>query len=216
MAQVQMMGKQTRDVGRPRSFSDEEAFLATTRLLIEHGAAGITLADLARSLGCTAPALNVRFGSRTGLLRAYYAWATQLDRDRFARSREKHSSPLKALRNRLLQPANDEIEKVLDASSQAKLLSIFAEAQRDPAFADLVSRRNILFEQEIAASLNAAVEAGELKQADTKQLAHLLYSGIVGAGYMWSVRPEGPVAEEIGAILDAVISPYESSGKKRK
>jgi AcrR family transcriptional regulator len=210
------MEKKSRDVGRPRSFSDEEAFLATTRLLIEHGAAGITLADLARSLGCTAPALNVRFGSRSGLLRAYYTWATRLDSQRFAKAREKHASPLKALRNRLLQPMNDEIEKVIEAPSQARLLAIFAEAQRDPEFAGLVAARNAEFEQEIVASLTAAVEAGELKQADPKRLGHLLYSAIIGASYLWSVKSTGDVTAEIGAIFDAVIGPYESSGKKKK
>jgi AcrR family transcriptional regulator len=213
---VQAIEKKTRDVGRPRSFSDEQAFLATTQLLIEHGAAGITLADLARSLGCTAPALNVRFGSRSGLLRAYYAWATRLDRERFTKAREKHSSPLKALRNRLLQPMNDEIEKVIEAPSQAKLLAIFAEAQRDPEFAGLVAGRNAEFEQEIAASLAAAADANELKQVDTKRLAHLLHSAIIGASYLWSVQPSGDVSTEIGAIFDAVIGPYESSGKKKK
>lgn len=212
----QEMEKKSREVGRPRSFSDEEAFLATTQLLIEHGAAGITLADLARALNCTAPALNVRFGSRSGLLRSYYKWATRLDHERFARAREKHASPLKALRNRLLQPANDELEKALDASAQAKLLSIFAEAQRDPDFADLAAKHNAAFEAEIATSLSAAVDAGELKSADPKQLARLMFAGIVGAGYLWSIQRSGAVIDDIGAIYEAVIAPYESSGKKRK
>ena len=212
----QMVEKKSREVGRPRSFSDEDAFQATTDLMIEHGAAGITLADLARILGCTAPALNVRFGSRSGLLRAYYTWATQLDRQRFAQSREKYPSPLKALRSRFLLPSNDELEQVLDCSSQAKMLSMFAEAQRDTKFAKLVSDRNAAFEAEIAQSLTAAMEAGELKQADAGQLAHVLFTGLIGAGYLWSVRQEGPVSNELGVIFDSVLAPYVSSGKKRK
>lgn len=212
---VQMIEKKGRDVGRPRSFSDEEVFQETTKLLIEHGAAGITLADLARALGCTAPALNVRFGSRGGLLRAYFAWATRMDKDRFARSRAKHSSPMKALRHRLLQPANDELDAVLDGSSRAKLLSIFAEAQRDPEFAALVAAQNAAFEAELATSLAAAVEAGELKQADPKRLAHLLNVSLIGAGYLWSVNEDGTVRDEISTVLETVTAPYESSGKKR-
>ncbi len=69
-------------------------------LVFLHGASGITLADLARDLGCTAPALNVRFGSRIGLLKAYYAWATQMDSERFRRVRDEFTSPIAAVRAR--------------------------------------------------------------------------------------------------------------------
>ncbi len=211
---IQMEAKKSRDVGRPRSFSDEEVFLETTKLLIERGAAGITLADLARSLGCTAPALNVRFGSRSGLLRAYFTWATHMDQARFAKSRAKHASPLKALRHRLLQPANDELEEVLDGSSRARLLSIFAEAQRDDEFAALIGAQNAAFEAELASSLAAALDAGELKGADPVRLAHLLNVGLIGAGYLWSVKRQGAVRDEISTVLDSVVSPYEAPGKK--
>jgi AcrR family transcriptional regulator len=199
--------KLTRDVGRPRSFSDEDAFQATTKLLIEHGASGITLADLARELGCTAPALNVRFGSRIGLLKAYYAWATQMDSERFKRVREQYDSPLAAVRARFSMPARDRLEELVDSTGQAKLLSLLAEAQADSQFSDLVAERNQSFERDLTDLLQAAIDAGELEPCDPAGLAHLVFTSLVGASFIWSVKPAGSVVDETVSILETALTP---------
>jgi hypothetical protein len=90
------------------------------------------------------------------------------------------------------------------------------EAQRDPTFAGQVARRNAMLEEELATTLSAAMAAGELKSTDSRQLAHLLFTSLVGAGYLWSVQPQGPVSERYAAILNSVLAPYEVTGKKRK
>ena len=204
---VETPTKTGREVGRPRSFSDEDAFRATTKLLIEHGASGITLADLARELGCTAPALNVRFGSRIGLLKAYYAWATQMDSDRFKRVREQFDSPLQAIRARFTMPAHDRLEEMVDATSQAKLLSLLSEAQADPEFANLVVERNRIFERDLTELIQSAIDAGELSPCDSAGLAHLMFTCLVGASFVWSVKPHGSVIDEVVRILDTALEP---------
>jgi AcrR family transcriptional regulator len=196
-----------RDVGRPRSFSDEDAFRATTRLLIEHGASGITLADLARDLGCTAPALNVRFGSRIGLLKAYYAWATQMDSERFQRVRETYDSPMAAVRARFTMPAHDRLEELVDSTGQAKLLSLLSEAQADAEFADLVAERSRIFERDLTELLQAAIDTGELRPCDPAKLSHLIYTCFVGASFVWSVKPHGSVIDEVMSVLDTALAP---------
>ncbi len=204
---VQASSRTGREVGRPRSFSDEDAFRATTKLLIEHGASGITLADLARELGCTAPALNVRFGSRIGLLKAYYAWATQMDSERLKQAREQFDSPLRALRARFTMPARDRLEELVDSTSQAKLLSLLSEAQADSEFADLVVERNRMFEQELTTLLGEAIDAGELEGCDPAGFAHLIHTCLVGASFIWSVKPHGSVTDEVVGILDTALDP---------
>lgn len=204
---VQTVTKTGRDVGRPRSFSDEDAFQATTKLLIEHGASGITLADLARELGCTAPALNVRFGSRIGLLKAYYAWATQMDSERFKRVREQYDSPLQAVRARFSMPARDRLEELVDSTGQAKLLSLLAEAQADAQFADLVAERTRAFERDLTDLLQAAIDAGELNPCDPAGLAHMIFTSLVGASFLWSVKPAGSVVDETAGILETALAP---------
>jgi AcrR family transcriptional regulator len=214
MVQVTTKSGTGRDVGRPRSFSDEDAFRATTRLLIEHGASGITLADLARDLGCTAPALNVRFGSRIGLLKAYYAWATQMDSERFRRVRGEFASPMAAVRARFTLPAHDRLEELVDSTGQAKLLSLLSEAQADPEFADLVAERSRIFERELTDLLRAAIDAGELEPCDPAGLAHLLYTSFVGASFIWSVKTHGSVLDELMGVLDTALAPcLTESGK---
>jgi AcrR family transcriptional regulator len=205
MVQVTTKSSTGRDVGRPRSFSDEDAFRATTRLLIEHGASGITLADLARDLGCTAPALNVRFGSRIGLLKAYYAWATQMDSERFRRVRDEFASPIAAVQARFTLPAHDRLEELVDSTGQAKLLSLLSEAQADPEFADLVAERSRLFERELTDLLQAAIDAGELEPCDPGALSHLLYTSFVGASFIWSVKPRGSVLDEVTGVLETAL-----------
>lgn len=204
---IQTVTKTGRDVGRPRSFSDEDAFQATTKLLIENGASGITLADLARELGCTAPALNVRFGSRIGLLKAYYAWATQMDSERFKRVREQYDSPLEAARARFSMPARDRLEELVDSTGQAKLLSLLAEAQADAQFADLVVERNRVFERDLSDLLQAAIDAGELHPCDPDGLAHMIFTSVVGASFLWSVKPAGSVIDEVVGILETALDP---------
>ena len=88
-----------RHVGRPRTYNDDEVFLATAAVLARNGHAGLTLAAVAADLGCTAPALNNRFGSKGDLLIAFLEWSTALAQTRFDQVRAEHSSPLAALRD---------------------------------------------------------------------------------------------------------------------
>ena len=64
-----------REVGRPRSFEDDAIFAATARVIARVGHDGLTLAAIAEEVGCSAPALVQRFGSKRALVRAYIEWS---------------------------------------------------------------------------------------------------------------------------------------------
>jgi AcrR family transcriptional regulator len=56
--------KRCGEIGRPRIFTDEAIYLATTRAIARWGYARITLDEIASDLGCTRQALARRFGSK--------------------------------------------------------------------------------------------------------------------------------------------------------
>ncbi|MCC6703358.1 MAG: helix-turn-helix transcriptional regulator, partial [Thermomicrobiales bacterium] len=91
---------------RKRRFENEDAFWATTRVLMTDGYARLTLAAVGKELGCSAPALSKRFGSKRGLIEAYLEWSEETIRERFALVRGRFASPLEALLNRYLLPGD--------------------------------------------------------------------------------------------------------------
>jgi AcrR family transcriptional regulator len=64
-------------MARPRSKSDEEVMAATLRAVGAHGAAKLTLADVAREAGLAPSTLAERFGSKRALLLAAARSATR-------------------------------------------------------------------------------------------------------------------------------------------
>jgi AcrR family transcriptional regulator len=198
-----------RSPGRPRSFTDEDAFEATKRVLLREGAQGVTLADVARELDCTGQALNARFGSRRSLLIAYSEWASDRQLARFRDVRAAHASPLRSLRARFELPLAGREDELADTGGQIQLLSMMSEAREDSEFAARHTHRAALFEQEMAILLEEAVTAGELSaDTDPGEVAHLLLTSMVGASALWSVTAQGSVVAEVLRVVDRTLAPY--------
>lgn len=198
-----------RQVGRPRTYDDHEVFQATAAVLARSGHAGLTLAAVAADLGCTAPALNNRFGSKVDLLIAFYDWSIKLAGERFDRVRAEFVSPLDALRARFAMPAAERQDEISAPWNYANLASLSFAAASDPVLRPMVNRRRELFEDQITALLDEAHDAGELISCDTKRLAWVLIAALTGAAHLMALgHPGTTIEEQLGEMVDEVIGPY--------
>jgi AcrR family transcriptional regulator len=198
----------SREVGRPRTFQDDDVFLATARVLSRLGARRLTLEAVAREVGCTKQALIGRFGSKRALIRAYLAWDDAVVAERFRAVRRTHDSPLAALRARFALPAEERPDEVIDAVGYANVLVFYLEAGSDPELRELFARHVRVFETEIAALLRHAQEAGELRGCDPPAVAHHLMMAMTGASTMWAADPRGSVVDRISEAVEVILRPY--------
>jgi AcrR family transcriptional regulator len=199
----------TRDVGRPRVFSDEVIFHATQITLAREGYGRLTLDAIAREIGCTRQALVRRFGSKHALVLAYLNWSLGYIAAGYQSVRDGYDSPLAALRARFVWPAEQRPREIGDPNSQANILSFFIGAREDPEFSQRLAEINHVYLAEISGLLQSAIDAGELRPTDSQLLAHLLFASTTGEVVLWAAHPEGDVVDRIGAIVDAVVAPYK-------
>ena len=190
--------------GRPRQFQNEDVFQATTQVLLRVGYGSFTLDAVAREAGCSAPAISKRFGSKSGLLRAYLEWSKQRIQARFRSSREMHGSPLAALRARYQLPVEERPEEF-------GAFAGFTEMLNDPELGPIIVSRRSLWEGEISAILAAAQDQGELARCDIAALAHTLHAALAGAMTLWNPDVDGPVIDVIATVLDTIIDPYRKA-----
>jgi AcrR family transcriptional regulator len=196
--------------GRPRTFTDERCFEATSRILSARGTMGLSLAAVARDVGCTGPALSIRFGSRMGLLEAYFQWSTKREAERFREVRARYTSPLEALRARFRLPLDDRPEDFESSPAHFNGLTMLIEAQNDERFRKSVLARTMAFQEELASLLQEAIDAGELHGCDPNELAHLLLSSMIGGVTIWSLTKDVPFPQEVLRLIDAGILPYRT------
>lgn len=197
--------------GRPRGFSDEEAFIATTRAVKANGYASLTMNAIAKELGCTAPALQGRFGSKAGLLQAFLRWGTEVSADQFARARQQHDSRIRALVERFRYPDDwviDQHHEIGDLDNQINLLGFHVAAWSDPDLHECERERRTLFEEEIVALLTEALELGEIQGCDPRRLGQNILAAIVGTELQWVSNPEPVSGKRLGELIEELIQPY--------
>jgi AcrR family transcriptional regulator len=198
--------------GRRQKVSDDGVFQAAQRAMRRRGPHELTLADIADEAGVTPGRLVQRFGSKRALLvllsERFAASASSI----FAGLRARHRSPLATVRAYAACMADL-------APTPAALLRNLAYLQTD--LADDVLRRHLVenaraTRREIAATLDAAVAAGELRRdVDVDALARTVETVIGGALMSWATYREGKAAEWIGRELEAVLAPWLTRRRRR-
>ncbi|CAN5329366.1 hypothetical protein BH09CHL1_BH09CHL1_24770 [soil metagenome] len=198
----------SKEIGRPRSFTDDTVFNAVNTVLQEQGFSGLTLAAIAKTVGCTGQALNARFDSRLGLLAAYIDWAIERDVVRFQQLRLENLSPLAALRARFLLPIEGREEEISGNGSNMRILSLILESRQFPEFAERTRLRIESFQQHLAELIEGAVRSGELVTDDPAGLAHLIMVATTGASML--VTPDGEIGivDAVTYAIELTLAPY--------
>lgn len=192
-------------MARPRTTSDDAILDAAGRAIGRSGVTRLTLAVVAEEAGLAPATLVQRFGSKRGLLLALAERAGTAVRTPFAAARDRHDSPLAALREALTVLASDVRTPEDLANSLTFLrLDLTDEEFRRHAAAHAESTR-----EEIAALLEAAVAAGELVAgADADRLARSVRIAYNGVLVVWALTGDGPLADALAAAVDDVLRPY--------
>jgi AcrR family transcriptional regulator len=200
--------------GRPRSFQDDDFFRAVTEILVFDGFPFLTLDAVARELGCTAPAVSRRFGSKRGLIRAYLEWTLERMTGRFHAVRECYESPIEALRARGVIPAEQRSEEIGDPANpdhQAHIATFWAQMRNDPEFRPLFERYIKAAEDEIAALLAEAMEANELQRCDPEAIGRALTAAWAWTTLFWTGDgPDGSLVNCLGQVFDTIVGPYRN------
>lgn len=204
-----------RNVGRPRTFTDDNIFAGVSRVLTRLGYSRLTIATLAEEVGCTGPALIKRFGSRHELLSAYLAWANESSRQRFNDMRRLHASPTAALRARFELPASERPDEVADPAGFAYLIGFLLSSEHEADLTAVLQQRYQLFQDEISSLIEDAVEAGELRDCDPDRVGQLLLEALSGAALLWDRSNSAgtdhhpkSVEARLGQVIEELLEPY--------
>ena len=196
---------------RPRKASDDEIFAAAIRAMQRLGPSELTLAEIASEAGMTAGALVQRFGSKRGLQVALAEGAAQSAGEFIRALREKHTSPLAAVRDYA------ECMAGLAATPEALARNL---AYLTVDISDPTLRKHLLVQSRATRAgllelLQEAIQSGELRRdTKAKPLAMTLETVIGGALFSWAVYREGTAARYMREHVDAVLGPYETKRRK--
>jgi AcrR family transcriptional regulator len=189
-------------------FKDDDIFLATATVLARSGHEHMTLAAIAGEVGCSAPALIQRFGSKHALLRHFMEWSNDRVIARFEQASIEHTSPLAALRSRLSMPSDQWLDETGDAAGYAHILAFYLAAWSDPNLGPLVEQRRKILESAFYDLLVRAREAGELAECDARVLAEMLLTAFTGVALQRIGQADGVADERMGQFFDALVGPY--------
>ncbi|MEA2527193.1 MAG: hypothetical protein QOF73_4420 [Thermomicrobiales bacterium] len=200
----------SREVGRPRVFTDVDVFAAVTRAITRLGYAHLSVDAVAAEVGCTGPALIRRFGSKRGLLRAYLEQANAASIERFRWARETQGSPLAALRARFRIPTDQRPDEVANPAGYVNLVLFHLVAWADPALRETETQRRRLFVEEIAALLEDALDAGELVRCNPHRLSTTLLAALTGTALQWASDPDRAIEEQLVEMIEEIVAPYRA------
>ena len=198
-------------LGRPRRVNDAAIVFATPRALGRLGFAHLTLAAVATEAKLSPAALVKRFGSKGGLLAAFYDLSTETARVDLER-RLRSSPPLEALESAYFDLAKYASDPVFVANSN----SIYSESISDPSLRERARRRAAASDKQVRAILSAAVQRGELRRCDTQKISRVLRSALNGAFVVWAASGQGKAVDWVHDCFEVVIGPLRKSPRKRR
>jgi AcrR family transcriptional regulator len=201
----------TRDVGRPRVFTDDAIFQATRLVLRRGGYSELTLEAIAKEVGCTRQALVRRFGSKQALILAYLDSLTTSMAENYRIVPTESQSPLSALRARFVAPPDERLEIDEDRAMQANVLAFMLISSGERGFNARFEALNQIFLDEMERIIRAAIDQDELRGVDEAALARTLFSASLGETVRWASTPgDDTLVSRLAEIFDLVTTPYRA------
>ena len=199
----------SREIGRPRVFSDEAIFHATRLVLQRGGYPELTLEAIAQEVGCTRQALVRRFGSKQALILAYLDSMLSQMAANYSIVYSASQSPLAALRARFVAPPEERLEINEDRAVQANVVAFMLTSSGDPAISARYQALDQIFLDEMERLIRAAVDQDELRGVDPAALARTLFSASLGETVRWASTPgDDSLVSRLAEIFDLVTTPY--------
>ncbi|HVL31364.1 MAG TPA: helix-turn-helix domain-containing protein [Solirubrobacteraceae bacterium] len=191
---------------RPKTVGDGAVLDAAHRVVDRAGPGGLTLAAVAREVGLAPATLIQRFGSKRGLLLAIARRAADDGGAPLREAARRHRRPLRALVAGLVEIGS----AVSSPESLANQLAFLQIDLSDPEFHVLALAHAQALRREIAALLESAVSAGELRAQDTARLAQTVQTTYNGALITWGIYRRGTLASWMRRELESVLAPHRT------
>lgn len=191
---------------RPRTATDAELLSAAARAVSRVGPSRLTLADVASEAGVVPATLVQRFGSKRGLLLALAREGSAGVGEQMSAIRAAHQSPLDALR----AVADCLTGMATSPEELANHLAFLCIDLTDPEFHRYTLEHARVFQGEMKALLDAAVDAGELAACETGHLARLIQEMLHGALVTWAIFREGTARDWLRRDFEMLLEPYTS------
>lgn len=197
-----------REIGRPRTFSDEAIYVATATVLSRMGNEHLTLSLIAEEVGCSPPALVQRFGSKRALLMKYVTWTTDRIRERFAAESDAGGSPVARIKNMVGLPRSARPYEITDPEGLPTSVFIHLAAWNDESFRPLVEDRTALIESELVRLLEESTQIGEIKGCNESQMARTMLTAFSGASLQAIALSREPLEQRLSQLVDNLLDPY--------
>jgi AcrR family transcriptional regulator len=183
-----------------------ELLKAAFRAIARLGPGRLTLAEVAREAGVSAPALVQRFGGKRALLLAAAADAAGGADHIFPELRARHASPVAAALGLA------DCMSLLGATPEAVANSLAFQqlGLADPEFRRHALRGSRGMRAGIRALVKDALASGELAGCGPERLTAALHATLNGSLWNWLVHREGPMTRAIRRDLEAVLAPYRT------
>ncbi len=188
---------------RPQVHSDESIFQSLSVVLLKEGYAALTLQNIAQQSALSPAALSKRFGSKKGLLLAYYQHLIEVTRNSFAELAKRPLPVLEAL-TEIFTQWNAFIK---DPRELANLMVLYLNFDIDPDLIAKSRERMHLVDAEVQKILRAAVGRGELICEDIPGMSQLLQAAATGTAMLWckaeaGTDPKQLIANNLQTILE--------------
>jgi AcrR family transcriptional regulator len=190
---------------RPRKVTDDDVFMAASRVMSRVGPNELTLGQIAAEAGVTAGLLVQRFGSKRELMLKLSERFSAGTGEMFAQLRHGHRSPLAVLR------AYAECMAGMADTPAAfmRSLSYLQIDLTDPDFRKHFTNSARATRAELQKLIREAINAGELSSAtNPKQLARSIEAVIGGSMLSWAQYQEGSAAKWVRDDVNAILKPY--------
>jgi AcrR family transcriptional regulator len=189
---------------RSRSVENAEILAATGRVIARVGPARLSLALVAKEVGLAPATLVQRFGSKRGLILALSESAAGECTGLVERLRQKHASPLAALREFLLCFA----DMASTPEEMANHLAFFQMDLVDPSLRQIALEITEENESTVASLLQEALDAREVANCHPRELAPVLLLVAQGSLLSWAIRRKGSARKWLARHLDITLRPY--------
>lgn len=199
-----------RTVGRPRGFSDEDVFRATTRLLLNGGLGNATLTQLASQIGYSHQAVAQRFESKERLLRAYLEWMSVGVREDAEAILRESTSSVERLKRLLTLPINPRLFDADTFEQQASWTLISLELRREPTLAPIIALQLGMYVDLLTGIVSEGQTSGELNPGDPGEIAELAIVAGTGAAMQWLLNQQEQLLTKMERCIDLALRPFLS------
>jgi AcrR family transcriptional regulator len=162
-------------------YSDDRIFESISFILAKQGYEALTLNNIAAQAKLSPAILSKRFGSKKGMLLAYYESLVAVTQKSFSNPSTR-SLPLAEALTKIFTQWHDFIKKPQEC---ANLMMLYLKLDIDPEFIEISKRRHHLIDAEVQAILEEGIRRGEIQCQDTAEMGRVLQAAVTGATMLW-------------------------------